>query len=411
MAHPNSEPSSSLQTAFHQIVRDIVEVLDYTGAMIATYERDHSLPVRAFYVDPTVAPEAQIREWEATVSRLMQRKVSIIEPDPTFARVFTNADEHSTNLSVKAALSREPVITDDLYTLFDPVLPPITKTIVNQLIQPFVGVKQIVAVPFFIDVPGQEPEIVGNLFAGKRGVITEQDVRILSAFSRQAAAAIEMERHRQRVLQVARQLTIQIQAHIQQEEAVLHQIVMGIVEGLGYMGAMVATYEADGSLPLRAVSFSPRVVSEAQIRIWEERISQLIGQSVSILNPDPSFARVFIYDEKYHNNLSVEAVRRGHAVTSEQLFSIFTPILPMIARPIINHVIQPALGIKQIIAVPCYLETTTGQWEMMGNLFAATERGAALALKKLNSFRRLADKRPRPLTMPAFTAKLRNNNK
>lgn len=153
------------------------------------------------------------------------------------------------------------------------------------------------------------------------------------------------------------------------------------------------------------------MVSEAQIRIWEERISQLIGQSVSILNPDPSFARVFIYDEKYHNNLSVEAVRRGHAVTSEQLFSIFTPILPMIARPIINHVIQPALGIKQIIAVPCYLETTTGQWEMMGNLFAATERGAALALKKLNSFRCLADKRPRPLTMPAFTAKLRNNNK
>ncbi len=224
------ESGSSLQTAFLQIVRDIVEILDYTGAMIATYEPDHSLPVRAFYVNPMIVSEAQLREWEMTVSRLIQRSVSIMEPDPSFARVYVNADEHQSNLSVKAALSRGPVVADNLYALFGPILPPVTESVVNRLIQPFTGVKQIVAIPFFIESNGHGPEIVGNLFAGKGDVITAQDIRILSAFGRQAAAAVELERHRQRVLDVARQLTIQMQAHIHKEEELFHQIVAGIVD-------------------------------------------------------------------------------------------------------------------------------------------------------------------------------------
>ena len=383
MPSPGDEPSSSLQTAFRQIVRDIVEILDYTGAMIATYEPDHSLPMRAFYVNPAVASTAQIREWELAVSQLMQRSVSIMEPDPDFARVFVNANEHRANLSVKAALNREPVVTDDLYTLFGPILPPVTESIVNRLIQPFVGVKQIVAVPFFIEISGQESEIVGNLFAGKGETITAQDIRILSAFGRQAAAAVELERHRQRVLQVAHHLTIQMQARIHHEEEVLSQIVEGIVTGLGYVGAMVSTYEADGSLPLRAAYVSPQIVTEEQIRAWEERISQLMGRSVSILNPDPSFARVFVHEAKYQNNLSVKAVRHGHPVTSDQLFTLFTPVLPMIARPIINHVVQPALGIKQLVAVPFYLEVDKGKWEIIGNLFAATDKSGGFSSEEI----------------------------
>ncbi|MCL4869721.1 MAG: HAMP domain-containing histidine kinase [Anaerolineae bacterium] len=383
MPTAGAEPSNSLQTAFHQIVRDIVDILDYTGAMIATYEPDQSLPVRAFYVNPTIASTAQIREWEATVSKLMQRQVSIIEPDPSFARVYVTANEHQTNLSVKAFLSREPVVADDLYTLFGPVLPSSVEPIVNRLIQPFVGVKQIVAVPFFIDMPGQEPEIVGNLFAGKRDKISELDIRILSAFGRQAAAAIELERHRQRVLQVAHQLTIQMQARIIREDDVLQQIVEGVVNGLGYVGAMVSTFENDGSLSLRATYISPQIVTEAQIRTWEERISHLIGRSVSILEPDPSFARVFIAEAKYQNNLSVESVRRGRAVTSDELFTLFTPVLPMIARPVINHIVQPALGIRQLVAVPFYLEGNDGQWEILGNLFAATEKAGGFSSEEI----------------------------
>lgn len=379
----SGEPSSSLQTAFLQIVRDIVEILDYTGAMLATYEPDHSLPVRAFYVNPSVISETQIREWETTVSQLMQRSVSIMEPDPTFARVYVNSNEHQSNLSVKAALSRGPVVADNLYSLFGPILPASTEAIVNRLIQPFTGVKQIVAIPFFIENNGQGPEIVGNLFAGKGDFITEQDIRILSAFGRQAAAAVELERHRQRVLDVARQLTIQMQAHIHKEEELFHQIVAGVVDGLGYTAAMVATYEGDGALPLRATYISPQVVSQEQIGRWEERISQLIGRTVSVLNPDPAFARVFVYEAKYQNNLSVQAVQRGGPVFSDQLFSLFTPVLPMIARPIINHVVQPALDIKQVVAVPFYLEVTDGQWEMIGNLFAATSHAGGFSSEEV----------------------------
>lgn len=374
---------SSLSTAFHQIVHDIVEILDYTGAMIATYEPDQSLPMRAFYVNPQVVSENQIREWETTISELMQKPVSIMEPDPTFARVNVNEREHQANLSVKAVRNREPVVADNLYALFGPVLPPITETLVNRLIQPFVGLKQIVAVPFFIDTPGKEPEIVGNLFAGKRDTITPQDIRILSAFGRQAAAAIDLERHRQRVLDVARQLTIQMQAHIQQEEEVLRQIVMGVVSGLGYAAAMVSTYETDSSLVLRSVYISPDIASREQIKAWEERVSQLTGHHTSILEPDPSFARVNLHEERFQHNLSVQAVRAGHPVTSDQLFTLFTPVLPMITRPVVNHIIQPALGIQQVVAVPFYLEMGAGQWEIIGNLFAATQRTGGFAPEEI----------------------------
>ncbi len=374
---------SSLSTAFHQIVRDIVEILDYTGAMIATYEPDHSLPMRAFYVNPELVSESQIREWETAISNLMQKPVSIIEPDPDFARVNMHDHAHQTNLSVKAARNREPVVADNLYALFGPILPPITESLVNRLIQPIVGLKQIVAVPFFIEMPGKEPEIVGNLFAGKNVPITAQDIRILSAFGRQAAAAIDLERHRQRVLDVARQLTIQMQAHIQHEEEVLRQIVTGIVSGLGYAAAMVSTYETDGSLLLRAVHVSPEVASEEQIRAWEDRVSQLTGRTTSILNPDPSFARVHLHEERFQQNLSVQAVRAGHPVTSDQLFSLFTPVLPMITRPVINHIVQPALGIQQVVAVPFYLEMSSGQWEIIGNLFAATRRTGGFAPEEI----------------------------
>ncbi|MBK9054388.1 MAG: hypothetical protein IPL78_26820, partial [Chloroflexi bacterium] len=96
MPSPGDEPSSSLQTAFRQIVRDIVEILDYTGAMIATYEPDHSCrcgrlcqPGGGFY-----GPNPGM---ELVVSQLMQRSVSIMEPDPDFARVLVNANEHRAN--------------------------------------------------------------------------------------------------------------------------------------------------------------------------------------------------------------------------------------------------------------------------------------------------------------------------
>ncbi len=59
---------TDLQSSLEAIVRDIVEALGYTGAMIATYEQGDVLPVQAMYFDPAIATLDQIREWETLVS-------------------------------------------------------------------------------------------------------------------------------------------------------------------------------------------------------------------------------------------------------------------------------------------------------------------------------------------------------
>ncbi len=363
--------SVGLEATLQQIVRDVVTALGYAGAMVATYEQGDSLPVRAFYVDPGLATEEQIHKWERDISQYSERPVSIT--DPALAKVFVYQNEYKNNLSVRAFKAGGIVVSNELYDLFTPIAPLSSRPIV-QGIQQALGIQQVIAVPFFFEmsVDGQiEKEIVGNLFAAKRSEISRRDGLILSAFGRQAAAAIESERRRLHI-QVAQEIVFEMQSKLQHEEQILKRIAQGVVSDLGYAGAMVATYESDDSLPVRAFYVDPTLSTEDQIHQWEKEISQYSAHIVSITDPD--IARVFVYEEQYKDNLSARAFKTGGIVISDELYDLFRPIAPVASRPVVKG-IQQILGIQQVIAVPFFLETFAGAQltrEIVGNLFAAT---------------------------------------
>jgi signal transduction histidine kinase len=376
-----------LEATLQQIAYDVVTALGYAGAMVATYEQGDALPVRAFYVDPSLATEEQIREWEGEVAKYSVYPVSIT--DPAIARVFVYQDRYRDNLSVRAFQAGGPVISNDLYDLFIPIVPLASKPVVKG-IQQALGIAQVIAVPFFIEtsVNGQtEKEMVGNLFAAKRVEIARQDQLTLSAFGWQAAAAIESERRRLHI-QMAQEIVFEMQSKLQDEEQILQRIAEGVVTDLGYVGAMVATYEPDDSLPVRAFYVDPDLATREQIRQWENDISRYSAHVVSIT--DPAIARVYVYEEGYKNNLSVRAFKAGGIVVSDELYDLFTPIAPSASRPVVKG-IQQALGIQQVIAVPFFLETFSGAQltrEIVGNLFAATRsrKFSAGEVKLLRAF-------------------------
>lgn len=365
-----------LGITFNRIARDIVESLGYVGAMVALLEEDGALPVYAFYVDPDLATMDQVIQWEDRISKVLRRPISL--SDPEFARVHVHDKQYKDNLSVQAFQSKKPLVKDDLFSLFTPVISPnkLTKSIVNGVIQPALGIKEVVAVPFFLDsLNGKEPEIVGNLFAAKRTPISPQDIQVLISFGRHAAAAIEIERRRLQVLQVAKHLTTEIQTKIRKEENMLQQIAEGVVNVLGYVGAMVATYnQDDDSLPVQAFYVDPQLATREQIQTWENRLSTLLGKKISV--SDPEVAKVYINKPGYEDNLSVQAVKQVKPIVNDDLASLFTPIVPVntLTKPVIS-LVQKALKISQVIAIPFFLIAPDGgDPQIVGNLFAATRQ-------------------------------------
>lgn len=363
-----------LGITFNRIAQDIVGALGYAGAMVALLEGDGALPVYAFYVDPQLATMKQVKQWEDRISKVLRKPISL--SDPELARVYVHDKQYKDNLSVQAFQNKKPLVKDDLFSLFTPVIPQnkLTMSIVNGIIQPALGIKEVVAVPFFLDSSnGKEPEIVGNLFAAKRTSISPQDIQVLISFGRHAAAAIEIERRRLQVLQVAKHLTTEIQTKIRREENMLQQIAEGVVNVLGYVGAMVATYNLeDDSLPVQAFYVDPQLATPEQIQTWENRLSTLLGKKISISDPD--VAKVYVNKPGYDDNLSVQAVKQIKPIVNDELASLFTPIVPvnMLTKPVIS-LVQRALKISQVIAIPFFLVAPDGgDPQIVGNLFAAT---------------------------------------
>lgn len=369
---------TGLQSTLERIVIDVVEELNYVGAMLATYEQGDTLPVRAFYIQPGIASSEQIATWEKSVSRFIDPKylkypeypLSISRFDsPNVSQVFVYEEEYAENLSVKAAQSQTIVTSNDLYDLFRPIATPATKNIIKG-IQQELNIQQVVAVPFFIG----EEELVGNLFAAKDSIISEKDQSILAAYATQASAAIEGERRRLQI-DIAQRLVFQLQENILNEMEILQQIAKGVVEGLQYIGAMVATYEQDGALPIRAFYIHPEIAALDQVREWEQKVSPLVDPEflpnpdlpISISNPDsPNIGRVFVQEEKYQDNLSVKAAQKMGPSFGDSLYELFTPIAPPSSKPIIDG-IQQELGVKKVVAVPFFLGD-----QLIGNLFAAS---------------------------------------
>ncbi|MCP4361660.1 MAG: hypothetical protein GY796_26920 [Chloroflexi bacterium] len=355
--------TEGLQGTLDAIVFDVVHALNYLGAMVATYEQGDVLPVRAFYVDPDVASVEQIYQWEQEVSKKdPDHPVSIT--NPKVARVSLYNEEDQENLSVKAVLAKQSVTSSELYDLFRPIAIEASKPII-QGIQKEVGMKEVVAVPFFLD-----GEVVGTLFAFKRDRITEDDKLILAAFGKQAAAAIEGER-RQLLANLSQELVLQLQTSLAEDEKdILQAIAEGIVNDLGYVVAAVASYDEESdALPLYGFYIDPEIVSMEQIRVWEKQVSDLDPDNpVSITNPE--IARIYVHNPYYKENLSARAAKQREIVPAKKLFELFTPIIGKEAEPIIDG-IQDALGIKSFIAVPFFLGD-----EFVGNLFAASSSKA-----------------------------------
>lgn len=183
-----------LQSALAGIVRDVVDVLGYTGAMVATYEQGDVLPARALYVDPELATLDQIKEWEKQVERFSpspEHRVSIT--DPNIARVYVHQDKYKNNLSVKAAKAGKPIVSNNLFDLFTPVAPDASRDVVKG-IQEALRIKQVIAIPFFLDAIVDDQlvkEYVGNLFAATQSEkFRRWEIELLEIFGQQAAAGL-----------------------------------------------------------------------------------------------------------------------------------------------------------------------------------------------------------------------------
>jgi signal transduction histidine kinase len=350
------------------IARDIVEALGYTGAMVAAYEKGDALPVRAIYTNPSIASIDKIREWEKQVQKISPKKYHNVSiTDPAVARVYLHQEQYKNNLSVKAAEKGEPVVSEELFDLFVPIIPDmgVVRQLVR-LIQSGLKIKQVIAVPFFID-----SEYVGNLFAAHDKEFSATDVRILSAFAHRAASSIRSERRRLQG-ESNQNLILDMQRDISSDEKILNRIVQGVVEDLGYVGAMVATYEEQGdALPVRAAYVDPSIASMDDIRNWERQIQNITPPGIKVSITDPAIARVYLHREEYKNNLGVKAAEKGIPITSNDIFDLFTPIVPdnFVVRQVVK-IIQSALKIKQVITVPFFIDG-----EYLGNLFAATQSG------------------------------------
>ncbi len=140
------------------------------------------------------------------------------------------------------------------------------------------------------------------------------------------------------------------------------------IKSLDYIGIMIACLEDDGALPIYAHYIDPDVADENWIKSWEEKLSHFLEKPVSL--SDPETARVYINNIKYENNLGVKAVHKESYVIDDDLFSLFSPILPNWAKLFVQRV-QKLAGIKQVVSVPFFsAQEAEGKRTVLGNFFA-----------------------------------------
>lgn len=335
--------SADLELTFKAIVHDVVDALGYRGALIATYDPDGSLPIKAWHLDPALVSEQQVQDWEAQIAHFSTRSIS-------FA-------------------AGQPVVSSRLIDLFPPLVPQQAQTLI-QGIQDALGVREVLAVPFFLETAvdgASRREFAGNLFVLATHCVEPREQRVLAAVGRQAAAAILSDRRRAQTQAVLR-LIFDIQTNLKDEGQILQQIVEGVVNHMAYIGAFVATYEADGALAVQAWHFDPAVATRSQVHSWEAQIAQLSpGRPISL---DPTVARVYVDRAEYRENLSARAFYQQRPVATSELYDLFRPIVPPSALPLVRG-IQDAILMRQAIAVPFFLpEQSTGEPSLLGNLFA-----------------------------------------
>jgi signal transduction histidine kinase len=173
-AHMTSETD-----VLQAVVDAVVDDLGYAGAMVATLENENALPVRAYAVDETMRI---IHQFEA------QAGVSLMGDE---AVVYLDDDTFAENLSVRAVtgLNGRPenyLISKHLYDL----LRPIVQQEIAEQVQKFLGIKRVVAVPFFLG-----DQVLGNLFVtSRKSRFSTWELSVLTALGQQAAIGINNAR-------------------------------------------------------------------------------------------------------------------------------------------------------------------------------------------------------------------------
>jgi signal transduction histidine kinase len=157
----------------------VVQELGYEGAMVATLEDGNALPVRAYALDDTPQILAHL-ESKAGMSLLSPKSV-----------VYLDKPRYQANLSVRAVKGidgrPQKFLTSD--HLYDLLRPYVSRSLAD-FAQRMLGIRQVIAVPFFV-----EDEVVGNLFvASRRDHFSSWETSLLTTFSQQAAAGIRNAR-------------------------------------------------------------------------------------------------------------------------------------------------------------------------------------------------------------------------
>lgn len=365
--------SPELQSTLQYIVENVVVGLNCVGAMVATLEPNNSLPVRAYKVEIASVLLEQLEK---------RLGASLIGPRSV---AYLDDKAYKDNLSIRAIKGRQGrpesfIVSDDLYDLFRPVV----GRRLSGLAQRATGIKQVIAVPFSL-----EDEVVGNLFAASRTAFSARDIAFLTSFSYQAATAIQSQRR----LEQARALesvVYDLQASLTDENQAFKIITDAAVKRLGYLAAFVAP-KIGNTLPVRAYSVNSEVISQEFIEEWQQRLGfdLLGGKAVAYLDR-----------EDYAGQLSVQAVQSGQALTSASLYDLVRPVVP---KPP-TDLIQKLLGIKQVIAIPFFLER-----EAIGNMYVISRRArftareqevlkafaqqAAISLRNVQLYRKAEERR------------------
>jgi len=347
----------------NNIVASVVNDLGYVGAFLALYEQGDVLPIHAYYIRYDLISHERIQEIEEQISKMMNQKMSL--SDPEVARVELYNEDHANNLSIRAVRAGQPVIDTELFSLFTPIVPDVSRPIFKG-IQDKLGIQEIVAVPFTVDYYStinddstpERPfetdaiantrEIVGTVFAVSTEKITLQQINVLRAFGYQAAAAIQNS-HYKKQSAIAQRLISHLQHTIQTEQQTFEEIVKVIVQELNYIGAMISITDTQKTLHIKAFHIASDTYHDKPIMEWQQTLSEISG--IQINPQELDFIDLDMNDVEYDSNLAYKVMHSQQVMTTASMYSLFRPILVSETREMVEH-IQDAIGIRGILAIP-----------------------------------------------------------
>ena len=158
--------------AFQIITDAVVNKLGYLAALVAP-RIGNTLPVRAYTVNSNLISQDFIDTWQSRLGfELLGEK----------AVAYLDRHDFAEQLSVKAIKSGQLQMSDSFYDLVRPVLPKLPVDTVQKLLK----IKQVIAVPFFLDY-----EAIGNLYViSRRSKFSPRALQVLKAFGQQAAISL-----------------------------------------------------------------------------------------------------------------------------------------------------------------------------------------------------------------------------